>query len=207
MLENRSLSVEDASSQLSRSPRWTYHYRYLIQSLVSLRDRLPLHLELLDWFVHRGEGGGHRNDLRRYLGERGYRTSDAELSRLLAGYCKAGYLLADGDVLRWARPAHLDESAVVGRAVRAAGLVRIIASALRRHVDSGDAMVRHMHLTITADAYEEMIQEIKAATEKAHKKAISSSLRDMAEAHLKRWVVVDTIVLSDTSPYYPERRP
>jgi len=196
MLEQQKLTVDEAAEQLQRSQRWTYKHRNLIKALLALKEQLPMHLELLNYFVQNQDPGGRVEDCSRHLEEHDYQTTAEEIGKLLAAYCRSGYLVSDGDLYQWKGQAQvIDTAQVVGRASRVAGLVGLISSLLKRHVDSDTVYLRHIHLTLTRNAHDEMVRELRTAVEKTVKRAVLRSLEEDPEQLYPDAVIVDGILL------------
>lgn len=205
LMKEKRLPVPAVATHLSMSLRWAYKFRTMLKKgTYQHLQRPPARLQVLDFFRHRAPEAATMTECLRALEAQRSPIQAEELAELLDAYCGLGYLEAGDGRYRWRfSPLFMNSAELVGRARHTAGLVALMGKALRQFVETDDGTLKHLHVTITRSAYQQMRVELDEAMKDIVKRAIERSIEEDPQGLYTDSVNLDAIVLIGTEHYRP----
>lgn len=206
LMRERQLSVSAVATHLSMSLRWAYKYRTMLkQGAYQHLQRLPVRLEVLDFFRHRGSEGATMTECLRALEAQRSRIQPGELAELLAVYCGLGYLVTGDGRYRWREsPLFMDSTGVVTRAQAVAGLVGLIGKLIRLFVEGQAGGLKHVHITVTEEAARMLDAELEVALQELVKRAIQRSMEQDPLGLYTSSVSLEAVILTGFEKVKPK---
>ena len=209
LLSSRGLSVDDAAAKLHLSSRWVYKYKKRSAERSDIPDDLlrPADHELLSYLIERYPSGATVTECLDHFDRIGRPIDANDLVNLLEAYCTLGYIThAAGGYRVRSSALWINESALVGRARRASRLLGTMTALVRDYVETESAVLRHVHVTVTQDAYRELVEEIDTAIQQATRRAVQKSWEASPEGPGEDAVVVDGLWMVGFEAYQPTTR-
>lgn len=202
MLLERGMKKEQAAAALNYSVKWVYKQLKRMKSGLLLVE--PARLAVLDFFARTHPGSATIAECATDLEKRRCFKSMTHLVDLVEVHCNLGYIERDGHRFRW-RPSSVlshDSTKLTSRVERASTLVLVAVRLLKQYVESErtDRMFFRLKGEIAREAYEEMIEEIRAATKTAMRRARERSFEIAPDGVYEDTVAFDGLVLVDLSP-------